>query len=107
MASAVRRNGIASPSEYTESSAIPWFTDSCCAATSRMVERIGPILAAILAVASQQDSVNQGVVLLSVYSLGLAIPFLLTALAINQFFAAFKTIRRHYHAIEIVSGLEP
>jgi len=66
---------------------------------------IGPILAAILAVASQQHSVNQGILLLSVYSLGLAVPFLLTALAINQFFVAFKTIRRYYHAIEIVSGL--
>ena len=66
---------------------------------------IGPILAAILAVASQQDSVNQGIALLSVYSLGLAIPFLLTALAINQFFVAFSKIRRHYHTIEIVSGL--
>ena len=66
---------------------------------------IGPILAAILAVASQQESINQGIILLSVYSLGLAIPFLLTAVAINQFFVAFKKIRRYYHAIEIVSGL--
>jgi cytochrome c-type biogenesis protein len=66
---------------------------------------IGPILSAILLVAAQQESINQGVVLLSVYSLGLAIPFLLTAIAINQFFVAFKKIRRHYHTIEIVSGL--
>jgi cytochrome c-type biogenesis protein len=66
---------------------------------------IGPILSAILLVAAQQDSVNQGILLLSVYSLGLAIPFLLTALAINQFFVAFSKIRRHYHMIEIVSGL--
>lgn len=65
---------------------------------------IGPILSAILLVAAQQDSVNQGILLLSVYSLGLAIPFLLTALAINQFFVAFSKIRRHYHTIEIVSG---
>lgn len=66
---------------------------------------IGPILSAILLVAAQQESVNQGILLLSVYSLGLAIPFLLTALAINQFFVAFSKIRRHYHTIEIVSGL--
>ena len=66
---------------------------------------IGPILSAILLVAAQQESVNQGIVLLSIYSLGLAIPFLLTAMAINQFFSAFKKIRRHYHTIEIVSGL--
>jgi cytochrome c-type biogenesis protein len=66
---------------------------------------IGPILSAILLVAAQQESVNQGILLLSIYSLGLAIPFLLTAIAINQFFVAFSKIRRHYHAIEIVSGL--
>jgi cytochrome c-type biogenesis protein len=66
---------------------------------------IGPILSAILLVAAQQESVNQGIVLLSIYSLGLAIPFLLTAVAINQFFVAFKKIRRHYRTIEIVSGL--
>lgn len=66
---------------------------------------IGPILSAILLVAAQQESVNQGILLLSIYSLGLAIPFLLTALAINQFFVAFSKIRRHYHAIEIVSGV--
>ena len=66
---------------------------------------IGPILSAILLVAAQQESVNQGIMLLSIYSLGLAIPFLLTAIAINQFFVAFKKIRRHYHTIEIVSGL--
>jgi cytochrome c-type biogenesis protein len=66
---------------------------------------IGPILSAILIVAAEQQSVNQGILLLSIYSLGLAIPFLLTAIAINQFFIAFKKIRRHYHTIEIVSGL--
>ena len=63
------------------------------------------ILAAILTVAAQQESVNQGIILLSIYSLGLAIPFLLTAMAINQFFTALSKIRRHYHAIEVVSGL--
>jgi cytochrome c-type biogenesis protein len=65
---------------------------------------IGPILAGILAVAAAQDTVSQGIRLLAVYSLGLGIPFLVTALAINQFFAAFSKIRRHYRAIEIASG---
>lgn len=65
---------------------------------------IGPILAAILAVAASQESVGQGVRLLAAYSLGLGIPFIATSLAINQFFAAFARIRRHYHAIEIASG---
>ncbi len=66
---------------------------------------IGPILAGILAIAGSQETVGQGIKLLAVYSLGLGVPFLLTALAINHFFAAFARIRRHYHAIEVVSGL--
>ena len=66
---------------------------------------IGPILAAILAVAAAQDSVGQGVKLLAAYSLGLGVPFIATSLAINQFFAASARIRRYYHAIEVVSGV--
>jgi len=66
---------------------------------------IGPILAAILAVAAAQESVGQGVKLLAVYSLGLGVPFIATALAINQFFAASARIRKYYHTIEVVSGV--
>jgi cytochrome c-type biogenesis protein len=66
---------------------------------------IGPILAGILAIAGTQQTVGQGVQLLAVYSAGLGLPFLLTALAINQFFTVFKRIRKHYHLIEIISGL--
>ena len=66
---------------------------------------IGPILAGILAIAGTQQTVGQGVQLLAVYSAGLGLPFLLTALAINKFFIVFKRIRKHYHLIEIVSGL--
>ncbi len=65
---------------------------------------IGPILAGLLAVAASQETVLQGIRLLAVYSLGLAVPFLATALAINLFFAAFARIRRHYRAIEVTSG---
>jgi cytochrome c-type biogenesis protein len=65
---------------------------------------IGPILSGILVLAGSQETVSQGVVLLAVYSMGLGIPFLLTSLAINQFFAASGRIRRHYHKIEIASG---
>ena len=65
---------------------------------------LGPILAGILAVAATQDTVGHGVRLLSAYSLGLGVPFLATALAINRFFVAFAKIRRHYHAIEVTSG---
>ena len=66
---------------------------------------IGPILAAILAVAAAQESVGEGVKLLAVYSAGLGVPFILTSLAINKFFAASARIRKHYHMIEVVSGV--
>ena len=66
---------------------------------------IGPILAGILAIAAAQDTIGDGVRLLSAYSLGLGVPFFATALAINRFFAAFAKIRRHYHTIEVVSGV--
>ena len=65
---------------------------------------IGPILGGILAIAGSKNSVAEGVTLLAVYSLGLGIPFLLTSLAINQFFGAAKRIRKYYHAIELTSG---
>jgi len=65
---------------------------------------IGPILGGILAIAGSRNSVAQGVTLLAVYSLGLGIPFLITSLAINQFFGAAKRIRKYYHAIELTSG---
>ena len=67
---------------------------------------IGPILAAILAVAARAGdrSARASCCWRSTRSAS-AIPFLLTSLAINQFFVAFAQIRRHYHTIEIVSGL--
>ena len=65
---------------------------------------IGPILGGILAIAGSRNSVGEGITLLAVYSLGLGIPFLLTSLAINQFFGAARRIRRYYHAIELTSG---
>ncbi|MBF0447692.1 MAG: sulfite exporter TauE/SafE family protein [Magnetococcales bacterium] len=66
---------------------------------------VGPILATILALAGGQDSIWQGVSLLSVYSLGLGIPFILAGLAINSFLHFFTRIRAHLHKIEITSGV--
>jgi cytochrome c-type biogenesis protein len=66
---------------------------------------IGPILGGILAIAGSKNSVGEGITLLAIYSLGLGIPFLITSLAINQFFGAAKKIRRYYHAIELTSGV--
>ena len=65
---------------------------------------IGPILAGILAIAGSRETVGQGVQLLAVYSLGLGVPFLATALMINRVFIAMSKIRRYYHPIELVSG---
>jgi cytochrome c-type biogenesis protein len=65
---------------------------------------IGPILAAILVVASNQENSGQGMILLASYSLGLAVPFFLTALAINVFFNFFNWVKRHYRTIEYISG---
>jgi cytochrome c-type biogenesis protein len=65
---------------------------------------IGPILGAILLYASQQATVWQGVLLLSAYSLGLGVPFLLAGLAINRFLAASGRLRRHMRVVEYVSG---
>jgi cytochrome c-type biogenesis protein len=65
---------------------------------------IGPLLAGILAYAGTLEHVNQGILLLSVYSLGLGIPFLLTAFGVNQFLRFFNRIKRHLGLIEKVTG---
>ncbi|MFN8203330.1 MAG: cytochrome c biogenesis protein CcdA [Solirubrobacteraceae bacterium] len=65
---------------------------------------IGPTLSAILAAAATSDSVSHGGVLLAFYSAGLAVPFLLTALAFNRATTAFRWLRDHYLIITAVSG---
>lgn len=65
---------------------------------------IGPILAAILLYASQQETVTQGVILLASYSAGLGIPFMVSGLAVNWFFSASAEIKKRMRAVEIVSG---
>ncbi|MCC6318792.1 MAG: sulfite exporter TauE/SafE family protein [Gemmatimonadaceae bacterium] len=55
---------------------------------------IGPILGGILMYASGQESLGRGVVLLTAYSLGLAVPFILSALAVDRFMAFFRRVRR-------------
>lgn len=65
---------------------------------------VGPILAVILGFAAAQDSVFKGIFLLAVYSLGLAVPFLLTSLGIERFLKFYSRFRTHMHALEIASG---
>lgn len=64
---------------------------------------IGPILAGILALASQQHN-GEAAALLSFYSLGLALPFLITAAAIGAVLPALARLRRYLRAIEFASG---
>ena len=66
---------------------------------------IGPTLGAILAAASVSGSAARGGLLLAVYSAGLAIPFVLTALAFSRMTTAFTVIKRHYQAIVAVGGV--
>jgi len=66
---------------------------------------IGPFLAGLLFLASNQQTLMQGFFLLLVYSLGLAIPFLLAAVAVNTFLAAFQKIKKYFRTIEVVGGI--
>jgi cytochrome c-type biogenesis protein len=65
---------------------------------------IGPILAAILAVAASEQTVAKGAGLLAVYSLGLGIPFMLAAFAVEPFAAFLTRFRRHLAMVERVMG---
>jgi len=66
---------------------------------------IGPILATILVFAGAQETVLKGVFLLAVYSMGLAVPFLLTSLGVDRFLGFYSRFRRHLHTVEVVSGV--
>lgn len=65
---------------------------------------IGPVLAAILAVAATTESVGYGASMLAVYSLGLGVPFLIAALAVRPFLNFMRRFRRHIGAVEKVMG---
>ncbi|MFH2034554.1 MAG: cytochrome c biogenesis protein CcdA [Candidatus Margulisiibacteriota bacterium] len=72
---------------------------------SAWVPCVGPILGSILVLASSSQSVGWGGVLLISYSLGLAVPFLLTALAFNSALIFFKKIQQHMSLIMKISGI--
>jgi cytochrome c-type biogenesis protein len=65
---------------------------------------VGPILAVILGFAAAQDSLVKGVLLLAIYSLRLAVPFLLTSLGIERFLKFYSRFRAHMHTVEVASG---
>ncbi|MCX7899483.1 MAG: cytochrome c biogenesis protein CcdA, partial [Methylocystis sp.] len=66
---------------------------------------IGPILAAILAVAGTQETVGLGAALLATYSIGLGLPFILAALAMGRFLAFIARFRKHFRKVEVVVGV--
>jgi len=66
---------------------------------------IGPILSVILTFAASEATVSKGVLLLAIYSLGLAVPFLLTSIGVDRFLVFYGRFRRHLHAVEVVSGV--
>src|SRR6266550_1505697 len=66
---------------------------------------IGPILGMILGLAATSGGWRSGLMLSAFYSIGLAVPFLLTGLGLNQFLAFYGKFRKHLHKVEVVSGV--
>lgn len=66
---------------------------------------IGPILSSILIYATSMETVNKGILLLIMYSLGLAVPFILTALAIGNFSKQFRKFSKYLPVVSILSGI--
>jgi len=65
---------------------------------------IGPILGSILAFAALEDSVEKGILLLTTYSLGLSIPFIVSALMVNKFLKISKILQKYILRIKKISG---
>ena len=66
---------------------------------------IGPILGGIIGLAATSGGWKSGLILSAFYSAGLAVPFLLTGLGINQFLGFYKNFRKHLHKVEVASGV--
>jgi cytochrome c-type biogenesis protein len=65
----------------------------------------GPFLGSVLALATEADTVGRGMALLTFYSLGLGIPFILSAIAISAFLSSFGRLKKHLKTIKIISGI--
>lgn len=66
---------------------------------------VGPVLGAVLALAGASAEVGRGIFLLSSYAAGLALPFFLSALAVNSFFQFSQRFRRYIHAVHVMGGV--
>lgn len=66
---------------------------------------VGPILGSILTMAAATQNIIKGIVLLAFYSLGIALPFLISGLILHRFFEYFQSIRKHFKVITTVGGI--
>ena len=66
---------------------------------------VGPILGAILALAGSSGALGRGTLLLASYAAGLALPFLLSAIAVNSFFNFSRAFRRYIHGFHVAGGV--
>ncbi len=66
---------------------------------------VGPVLGALLVLAGSSRTVGSGAALLAFYSIGLALPFLLAGVAFGRVMATARSVRDHYQAIRVVSGV--
>jgi len=66
---------------------------------------VGPILASILTLAGASGSLKSGVLLLVVYGLGLAVPFVVIGFGFTRILGAFERVKTHYRAIQVAAGL--
>jgi cytochrome c-type biogenesis protein len=65
---------------------------------------LGPIVGAVLGLASTSGTVGRGVLMLAVYSAGLSVPFVITALEMTRFLKFYKSFRKYLHVVELISG---
>jgi cytochrome c-type biogenesis protein len=65
----------------------------------------GPFLGSVLALAMETETVNRGMALLTCYSLGLGIPFILSAAALGAFLASFNKLKKYVRAVRMTSGV--
>ena len=76
-----------------------------CAFAAAWTPCVGPILGSVLVYASSSAELKKGAMLLLAYSLGLGVPFVLSALMLNSFLAYIKKIEKYLHLISIMAGI--
>ena len=75
------------------------------AAKTKIEPSIGPILGSILALAATEESINKGILLLLFYSLGLALPFILSGYLIQKFLIFSKNFKKNINLVSKIGGI--